>query len=144
MTAANWSMPNMPRFEIENVPSVISSGLSLLRARAGREIAHLARDRDDALLVGVAHDRRDEAVGDGDGDGDVDAPVDEDRLGREARVALGHAHERDRARLDEQVVERHLGRAGVRRRQLRLGAASSALIFSRSFTSSAASTSIVR
>ena len=26
MTAANWSIPNIPRFEIEKVPCVISSG----------------------------------------------------------------------------------------------------------------------
>jgi hypothetical protein len=34
--------------------------------------------------------------------------VHEDRLGREARVAFGHADERDGACLDEQVVHAHL------------------------------------
>ena len=81
MTAANASIPNMPRFEIEKVPSVISSGLSFFaRARAPRDRAPRG-DRDDALLIGVAHDRRDEPVGDRDGDRDVDALVDEDRVG---------------------------------------------------------------
>ena len=111
MTAANASMPNMPRFEMENVPSVISSARASSPWPRG-EIAHLAGDGDDALLVGVAHDRRDQPVGDGDGDRDVDAVVDEERLGREARVALGHADERDGAGLDEQIVERDLERCG--------------------------------
>ena len=90
-------------------------GLELPGSRPCRELPHLARDRGDALLVRVADDRRDEPVGDGDRDGDVDAPVDEDGVGREARVALGHAHERDRAGLDEQVVDRHLRRVASRR-----------------------------
>ena len=89
------SMPNMPRLEMLNVPSLISSGAQLLRLGLAGELAHLLGDGDDALLVGLANDRGDQTIGDRDGDRDIDAPVDEERFGGEARVALGHADERD-------------------------------------------------
>ena len=105
MTAENSSIAEHPQVRDRERAVGHLLGLELARAGARGELAHLAGDGDDALLVGVAHDRRDEPVGDGDRDRDVDALVDEDGLGREARVALGHAHERDGAGLDEQIVD---------------------------------------
>ena len=75
MIAVKRSIPNMPRFDTVNVEPVISWPLSWrLFARVG-EIADLGGDRADALLIGVADDRGDEAVLDRDRDADVDAVV---------------------------------------------------------------------
>ena len=121
MTAANVVDAEHPEVRDGEGPVRHLLGLELLRpARAPRARAPRAAMADDALLVGVAHDRRHQAVGDGDGDRDVDAPVHEDGLGRELRVALGHADERDGAGLDEQIVERHLERLRRPRRRSRV------------------------
>ena len=72
MTAANSLMPNMPRLEMVKPPPWYSSGLSLPSlARAARSFIS-AEMVGEALLVGFADDRRDQATVDGDRDRDVD------------------------------------------------------------------------
>ena len=51
MIAVNWSMPNMPRLDTENVEPVYSSGLSLRSRARLRELARLAADLPEPLAV---------------------------------------------------------------------------------------------
>ena len=84
-------MPNGPGFVIVNVPPSTSSGISCLVARALGEVVHLARDEPEALAVGVADHRGDEAFEvEVDGDRQVDVVVDHERVVADARV---HARE---------------------------------------------------
>ena len=108
MIAVNWSMPNMPRFEIENVEPVYSSGLSF-RSRArlassrrfGGDLAH-------ALPVGVEDHRHDQPVVRRDGHAEVDAVVVADAVAEPVRVHFGMLRERGGDGLHEDVVDRDL------------------------------------
>ena len=80
-------VPNGPMFVIVNVPPTISSGPSCFDFAAGREIADLAGDQPQALAVGVADHRRDQALElEVDGDAEVDVAVHDERLALDARV----------------------------------------------------------
>ena len=103
--AVKRSMPNMPRFDTVNVEPVISWPLSWrFFARVG-EVADLGGDRADAFLIGVEDHRRDETVFDRDRDADVHAVEHPDRFAGPCRVAFGHATQRERDRLDDEVVD---------------------------------------
>ena len=82
-------VPNGPGFVIVNVPPSTSSGTSFfVRARVG-EVVHLARDQPQALAVGVADHRRDQALEvEVDRDREVDVVVDDQRVVADARVHL--------------------------------------------------------
>ena len=106
MTASKLSIPNMPRFETVNVPPESSGGVigpSRTRsasARASRAISPSGL-RSASNTVGTTS-----ASCDGDRDADVDAPVQ-----LEAPVAVGAVDarelaQRERAGLDDEVVER--------------------------------------
>ena len=86
MMAANSDTPNMPMLEIEKPPPWNSSGFSLPRARASGQVLHLAADRRQALLVGLADDRRDQPIRDGDGDADIDIVVEHHAVVGPARI----------------------------------------------------------
>ena len=60
-----------PRLEIVKRAALHLVGLELAVARELGELAHLLRDVDDALLVGVADHRHDEAVRRVGGEADV-------------------------------------------------------------------------
>src|SRR5882724_1815680 len=79
-------------------------GPKLPVARALGHLARLRGDLTDGLLVGVADDRRGEAVLDRDGHADVDAGVLDDGLLGEGGVGLGDAAQRERAGLEDEVV----------------------------------------
>ena len=108
MIAVNWSIPNMPRFETENVAPVYSSGLSLrsrarfASSRASREIS-LMRLRSASKI-----DRRDQPVFDRDGHAEVHAVELADLVAEPVRVHFGVLRERGRDGLDDDVVDRHL------------------------------------
>ena len=81
------AVPNGPMFVIVNVPPDDLVGAELLRLRARREIADLAGDQAQPLAVGVADDRRDQALEvEVDRDAEVDVAVHDQRLAVDARV----------------------------------------------------------
>ena len=74
-------------FVIVNVPPTISSGPSCFALGARREVADLAGDQPQPLAVGVADDRRDQALEvEVDRDAEVDVAVHDERLAVDARV----------------------------------------------------------
>ena len=71
MMAANAETPSMPMFETVNVPPSISVWRSFPAARALGEVAGLGGDGAQALSVGVAEHRHDQAVVERDRDPDL-------------------------------------------------------------------------
>src|SRR6266851_8653539 len=84
-------------------------GLQLLRARALREVVHVALDAQNVLLIGVFHHRDEQAPVERHGDADVDLLV-EDHIGAVERGVQRRkrAQPRDRG-LHEEGHERQLG-----------------------------------
>ena len=96
------------------VPPWYSSGVRPpLRARPIRSFVMRAMVIE-ALLVGVGHERRDQPAFDGDRDVDVDVRVLDELVVLERGVEIRELAQRQRRRLDDQVVEGDLGRV-VRR-----------------------------
>ena len=107
MMAVNCSMPNIPRFETENVAPVYSLGRELACARAVGQGAHLVGDLSQSLGLRVEDDGRDEPVLDRDGDADVDSVVVSDPVAQPMGVDFGMLRERGRDDLQEHIVERN-------------------------------------
>ena len=88
--------------------ALIFLGLQLARPRARREILHLGRDRRQRFGLGVADDRRDQAAGHRHRDADIGMLVLEHAAFGPAHIAVGNPLQRDRHRLDDEVVDREL------------------------------------
>ena len=114
ITAVKSLMPYMPRLDTAVVPPWYSSGLSLrARARAAKSFISLEMVDSD-LRLGVADDRRDQAARHRHRDADVGMLVLEHAALGPAHVGVGHALQRQRQRLDDEVVDRELvGRLAV-------------------------------
>ena len=115
--------------------ALVFLGLEPARPGAGGVVLHLPRDRGERLRLGLADHRRDQPAGNGDGDADVGVFVLEHAGFGPGHVGVGHPDQRQRHRLDDEVVDRELpgrlavgalGRGGVdvlaRRQQLVDGA----------------------
>ena len=126
----NCSIPNMPRFEIVNVPSSRSAPLQLAVARPADEVGAGGGDLLDRAPVGVADHRHDEAVRRGDGDADVRVREAQDRLAREVRVDGRMAHERGGTDLRQQVADGRLRLALPQARRRARSRSSSARVMS--------------
>ena len=88
-------MPPMPpRLEIVNVPPCIWSGLSLPSRASFASSPISLRDIDDALLIGVAHDRHDEPVRRVGGETDVAVLFQDEFVAVEGGVELGEFRQR--------------------------------------------------
>ena len=110
MIATNCSTSNMPRLLIVKVPPWYSCGSSPpLRARPARSFDR-PRDRAETLLVGVGDERGDQAAFDRDGDVDVDIGVVVERVALKRGVEVRELAQRQRRRLDDQIVEGDLAR----------------------------------
>ena len=83
-----------PSDEIEKHPPLMSAGRQLAVARLLRELAHLVRDLEHALLVGVLDDRHDQAVRRVGGEADVEVLLQDELLAVEAGVELGELLQR--------------------------------------------------
>jgi hypothetical protein len=104
----------MPRLETAVVPPWYSCGLSLRPAGAGGEVLHLVGDGRQRLGLGLADDRRDQPAGDRHRDADVGVLVLEHAALGPGHVGVRHALQRQRQRLDDEVVDRELvGRLAV-------------------------------
>ena len=102
-TATNCSMPNMPRFEIVNVPSSRSCVVSLLSRARPTIVAAGRRDLGERQPLDGAQDRHDEPLRRGDGDADVRGRELQQRVLGVLHVHVAVAHQRLRAHLREQV-----------------------------------------
>ena len=98
----------MPRLETQKVPPVNSAGESFFsRARLPRALASELMAKMD-FQVGVAHDRRDQAVLDRDGERDMSRRVVADRGLLPGTVDGGHRSQGLGAGLEHEVVDREL------------------------------------
>src|SRR5262249_36101980 len=77
-------------------------------ARARRHLLHLVRDRRQRLYLRARDERRDQAAVDRDRDGDVATLKAQDAILRPYRIGGGHAPQRGRPCLDDEVVEGEL------------------------------------
>src|SRR5215831_20032790 len=82
--------------------------LELSGARARRHVLHLVRDRRQRLYLRPTDHRRDQAAVDRDRDGDVATLKAQDAILRPYRIGGGHAPQRGRPCLDDEVVEGEL------------------------------------
>ena len=88
--------------------------LELPRARARGEILHLVGDDRERLALGLAHDRRDQPARHRHRDTDIGMLVLEHSAFGPAHIGVRHALQRERQRLDDEVVDRELvGRLAV-------------------------------
>ena len=118
-TATNCSIPNMPRFEIVNVPSSRSCAVSLLsRARPTTSPRAAATSASDSRSTLRMH-RDDEALRRGDGDPDVRGREAQQRVLGVLDVHVAVAHQRLRADLREQVGDGDRARPGSARARAR-------------------------
>ena len=108
MTAVNSWIPNMPRFEMENVAPVYSSGLRRFsralpaNSRISRAISATP------FLWGVPDDRSDEAVLHGHRDPDVDAGVAPNTVSVPGRVHRPVLAQRGGNRPNYQIIQADL------------------------------------
>ncbi len=94
--------------------ALIFLGLELARPRAGRVVLHLIGNGGQRLRLGVTHHRRDQPARDRDRDPDVGAVMLEHAALGPGHVGVGNALQRERQRLDDEVVDRELvGRFAV-------------------------------
>jgi hypothetical protein len=91
----------MPRLEIAEAPPWYFS-------RARRDLLHLARDRRQRFRIRAAYDRGDQAALERDRDADVGMLETQDAVLRPYRVGGGHAPQRSRPGLDDEVIDRQL------------------------------------
>ena len=86
----------------------------LSRPRPRGEILHFVGDRRERFLLRLAHHRRDQPALDGDRDADVGMLVLEHRAFGPGHVGFRHLLQRQRQRLDDEIVDRDLvGRLAV-------------------------------
>ena len=95
----------MPPLVMLNVPPMSSSSLSCAVAGAAAEIGDRLLDLGEAHLVGVAHDRHDEAVRAADGDAHVHEVLVDDVVAVDLGVDGREFLQRGDARLDEEGHE---------------------------------------
>ena len=99
------------------VPPESSGGVIEPSRTLRRQRSRLGRDLGEALEVGVEDGRYDQRVASGDGDPDVDALIELPLAVAIGTVRARELAQRDRARLDDHVVERRdhgaLGRGGL-------------------------------
>ena len=106
--ASNWRVPNIPRFEIVNVPPVSCSPVSVPDRAAAARASLWSRISIEPQGIGIMQDRDDQAVVEGDGDPDIDLAVADDRIGLEAGI---HARMKPQGQgdgLGHEVAERDL------------------------------------
>ena len=109
MIAENSRTPYMPRLEIADAPPWYSCGLELLVARARAARSFISSEiADSDLLLGLADHRRDQAAFDRDRDADIGMLEAQDAVVGPHRVRRRHALQRERQRLDDEVVDREL------------------------------------
>ena len=108
MIAENSMTPCMPRLEIVVVPPLYSSGWSAPSRARARKRLHLVRDGGERLRLGGVDHRRDQPVRHRDGDGDVGMLELRGCRPRPDRVGPRHRLQRQRQRLDHEVVDREL------------------------------------
>src|SRR2546430_1500156 len=110
ITAVNWSMSNMPRFETENVEPVYSPAAAE-RVHGLGKLLGLPADVGERLALRVPDHRRDEAVLHRHGHPNMHLVPVADVILLEPGVAGRMPGERVRGRLDDDVVERDLAPA---------------------------------
>src|SRR5215831_19217402 len=95
-------------------PTLIFMWRQLARARTRGKILHLVGDDGKRFLLRLAHHRRDQPAGYRDCDPDVETLVPEHGAFGPGHVGVRDALERERKRLDDEIVDRNLvGRLAV-------------------------------
>ena len=80
-------------------------GFQFPGAGAGGEVAHFAADGQQSLLIGAAHDGRDQPIGDGDSDADIDIVIKHHAVIGPTGVDLGNTAQRGGGGLDDEIVD---------------------------------------